>query len=297
MLDFSEPYLLVWDRIHSYADKHDGEFTAPNIGRYMPMNTRQRAIILIILLLLLCHPAVSRAEMHPLLKNRAGVPPADVLREILATQQRHTYEIGMPGPDAAPFITWLADPDARIQPHHIISRPERKIFAVRSLGNQITSCLAAIDFGIRHLYSPVLLITGNTDSETLRLFSSGYANLDLSIRQELNHLYPALVGITTMEDNENREKERRQVEENVDYQVEQAMGRYGDRVANGRLLVVGSVYDLTGTYGRGVGRLIIININGEKNDAVIKKMELLRTIPPGLLTFIGRQPAKQDSTE
>lgn len=264
----------------------------------MPMDTRQRAILLIILLLLLCHPAVSRTEMRPLLKNRAGVPPADVLREILTTQQRHAYEIGMPGPDAAPFLTWLADPDARIQAHHIISRPERKIFAVRSLGNQITSCLAAIDFGIRHLYSPILLITGNTDSETLRLFSAGYANFDLPIRQELDHLYPALVGISTPANNDdNREKERRQVEENVDYQVEQAMGRYGDRIASGRLLVVGSVYDLTGTYGRGAGRLIIININGEKNDEVIKKMGLLRTIPPGLLTFIGRQPAKQGSAE
>ncbi len=255
-----------------------------------------KIILFTTLMLLLAVSGRACAEMKPLLKNRAGIPPFDILKEILTTQSKQPYGRGLPRDDTAPYLTWLADSDARVQPHFIISRPEKKIYSVRNLGNQLASSLAALDYGIQYLHSPILLITGNTDSDALRFFADGYAYLDPTIRQELDHLYPALINQKTATEDNMGEEELRQVEKNVDYQVAQAMIRYSDRIANGRLAVVGSVLDIANRYGRGVNQLIIININGETDTGKLKKMELLRTIDPRLLTSIGR-PKAENTTE
>lgn len=290
-LDFHERYLLVWDMkgMDVSPSKKGSAFNLNNNNQ--PMQTI-KLTFLATLLLFLFLAGSSQSEMQPLLKNRAGVPPFDILKEILATQNRQPCgNDRLPQDNAAPYITWLADSDARVQPHSIIACPERKIFSVRNLANQLTSSLAALDYGVRHLHSPMLLITGNTDSEALRLFANGYAYLEPTIRQELDHLYPALRSAGTETTDEGGNEETRQVEKNVDYQVRQAMNRYADRIKNGRLTVVGSVLDITNRYGRGANQLIIININGEIDGRKLRKMELLRRMDPALLTPIGRQTA------
>ena len=233
--------------------------------------------------------------MRPVLKNRAGVPPLDILQEILSTDN----SIGRTPSQAdtgAPYITWLADSDARVQPEMILPRPTSKIFSVRNLANQLSSSLSAVDYGINFLHSPVLLITGNTDSEMIRLFINGYEELDQTISQELNHLYPPLIVRKAASENKETplEKERRLVEQNVDYQVEQAIRRYKKRIDKHRLVVVGSVLDIANLYGKGAGQLLLININGETNPEKLRKMPMLRTLDPKLLVNVGRMGGKKD---
>ncbi len=49
---------------------------------------------------------------------------------------------------------------------------------------------------------------------------------------------------------------------NVDYQVEKALEYYGDRVKEGKLAIVGGIYDFVGAYSNTRGRVVITNING-----------------------------------
>jgi len=254
----------------------------------------KKILSLLILLTALFFKLQAHAEMRPVLKNRAGYPPFDVLREILATgsQLKRTGALS-PSSSAAPHITWLADADARVQPEFIIAPPGQKIYTVRNLANQLDTSLGAIDYGVLYLHSPILLITGNTDSEAIRLFDGGYADLEQTIRRELDHLNLPLGYPAKNSKKQDREHELRLVEKNVDYQVQQAMERYRERISNSRLVVVGSVLDIANYYGKGANQLIIININGETDGEKLKKNDLLRMVDPKLLTNIGR-PAASD---
>ncbi len=49
---------------------------------------------------------------------------------------------------------------------------------------------------------------------------------------------------------------------NVDYQVEKALEYYGDRVKEGKLSIVGGIYDFVGAYSDTKGRVVVTNING-----------------------------------
>ncbi|MBU4263774.1 MAG: carbonic anhydrase [Proteobacteria bacterium] len=253
----------------------------------------KKILSLFVLLTALFFNLQSHAEMRPVLKNRAGIPPFDILREILATGNRikGTGAVPQQNSSAAPHITWLADADARVQPEFILTHPDQRVYTVRNLANQLGTSLGAIDYGVLYLHSPILLITGNTDSEAIRLFTGGYADLDQTIRRELDHLYLPLGYPAKDSKEEDREHERRLVEKNVDYQVRQAMERYSDRISNSRLVVVGSVLDIANYYGKGANQLIIININGETDGEKIKKMQLLRILNPKLLANIGRPAA------
>lgn len=247
---------------------------------------------LVLLFIALFFHFSAHAEMRPVLKNRVGVPPFDILQELLATgsQTRKKSPAGQ-NASAAPWVTWLADSDARVQPEFIFARPGRRIFTVRNLANQLSTATGAVDYGVLFLHSPVLLITGNTDSEAIRLFSTGQADLTPSIRQELGQLSLALGGAGQAGKGENREAQRLLIEKNIDYQVRQAVERYRERINNGRLAVVGSVLDIANDYGRGADQLIIININGETDTEKLRELPLLRTVDPKLLTNVGRSAA------
>lgn len=246
-------------------------------------------LLLFITLFAFTVPAL--AEMRPVLKNRAGVPPFDVLQEILTSSAPAQSPPQMANNTlSSPHITWLADADARVQPQLIMANPQHKIFTVRNLGNQLAPSLATLDYGIRFLHSPILLITGNTDSEAIRLFQGGYKHLSHPTRQQLDHLYLPLQQKKIEPDKQltAADQELMYVELNVDYQVAQAMGRYKERIKKKRLVVVGSVLDVANSYGSGHNQLFIININGETDPKRLKKLQLLRTLRPKLLKNIGR---------
>jgi len=251
---------------------------------------------LLTLSMLAVQPGHSAAEMQPVRKLRAGLPPFEVMTSILTTNRQAADDIKA-GTDLTelktPHLTWLTDADTRLEERLIFSAPGKPLYTVRNLGNQLAVSPGSVDFGVRHLHTPVLLITGSTDSLAIRLFKEGYKEMDNSIRKDLDHLHIPLDNALPAEKNETKpdpaEQLLRTAEANVDYQVEQAVQRYEDRIKGGRLVVVGGIIDLADLYGRGPGRLIIINVNNERDDNKIKRLRLMNMLDGKLInTQIGR---------
>ena len=247
-------------------------------------------------------PGTSKADMQPVRKLRAGLPPFEVMEKVLATNKAATDKLK---PDTnlselkTPYLTWLTDADARLEERLILAAPDKQIYTIRNMGNQMAISPGSIDFGVRHLHTPILLITGSTDSLAIRLFKEGYHEMDPAIRKDLDHLHIPLDALLPREKKgakpDPAEQLLRTTEANVDYQVEQAVRRYQDRVHGGRLVVVGGIIDLVNAYGRGPGRLIIINVNNERNDSKIRRLRLMTRLAGEIIdTHIGRfRPAKK----
>ncbi len=271
--------------------------------------SRKFSFSLFLILILLATSGTTRAEMQPARKLRAGLPPYEVLAAVLTTNQTAVASQSVPpagdavSPAAAdslatPYLTWLADPDARLREETILTGADRQIYAVRNLGNQLELSQGAVDFGVRYLHTPVLLITGNTDSLAIHLFRMGYEELDPAVRKDLDHLHlplssgamPAAKGKNDQPPPDPAEEERRAIEANVDYQVQQAVARYQDRVKSGRLVVVGGIVDITNAYGRGAGRLLIINVNNVTDLEKLRRLRLMTRLSQATVAAaIGRQ--------
>ena len=254
---------------------------------------RLKKIISLSLCLVLL-PLAGSADMLPIKKLRAGLPPYVVAEKIsryndqIVTGRPANEPLRTPG---TPHMTWLADCDARVQPTLFYPDPVDTIYTVRNPGNQFSLSAGAIDYGINELLTPVLLITGNTNSDSLRLFAKGYTHLGADLRRDLDSLRRSLGEHTA---GGGAKAETRLVEKNVDFQVATALKRYGERIESGRLVVIGAVIDLNNQYGRGLNRLIIININGETEPERLRSMHHLVRLDKRLLGLVGRKPWKEE---
>lgn len=255
-------------------------------------------IVLPLSLLVALMPLASAADMRPIKKLRAGLPPYAVTEKIA----RHNDQVVTSRPadepqrtPGTPHITWLADCDARVQPTLFYPDPVDTIYTVRNLGNQFLLSAGAIDYGVNELLSPVLLITGNTNSDSLRLFTKGYSHLGPDLRRDLDTLRLSLG--EQAGNGAGAQAEPVLVEKNVDFQVNTALKRYGPRIENGRLVVIGAVIDLNNQYGHGLNRLIIININGETDPERLRAMHHLVRLDKRLLGMVGRKSWDETNKE
>ncbi|MEA2084864.1 MAG: carbonic anhydrase [Thermodesulfobacteriota bacterium] len=252
------------------------------------------------------HQDIIWAEMRHINKLRAGRPPFEIMEDMTDANLKFTAMTasrqGRLSKTQPPYITWLADPDARIQPELIMSDPQNKVYTVRVLGNQLELAKGSVDYGVLRLRSTILLITGNTGNQALRFYLEGLAQLEpADILKDLNRLpiKPQKVEKRKKQKPKKQKKEKQEslkkkwldsVENNIDYQIEQALERYKARVKSGRLIITGGIIDLTNAYGRGHDRLIIININGEKNDEKLRGLPIMMRLKPKILTkCVGRK--------
>jgi carbonic anhydrase len=252
---------------------------------------------LFLLLLLVGIHGVSHAQMRPLLKHRVGVPPFDVLKIIMETNDAPGSPPRIPNAHMdrqAPYITWLADADARVESRFILPADSGLLYSVRNLANQLVLGQGALDYGVRHLHTPVLLITGNTDSDAVGLLLADHQALPAAIQADLDHLFVPMSRAPQRPPKKPLtpdQKVRLVVESNIDYQVDRAMDRYQDRIRDDRLVVIGAVLDIANHYGKGKNRLLIININGERDAHTLRRLPLTSNIRPQLKHFFGREPA------
>ena len=250
-----------------------------------------------VLLVLLA--STSGADMLPIKKLRAGLPPYAVAEKIA----RHNDQVVSSRPPdeplrtpGTPHMTWLADCDARVQATLFYPDPVDTIYTVRNPGNQFALSAGAIDYGVNELLAPVLLITGNTNSDSIRLFAKGYSHLSPDLRRDLDGLRLSLGGQATGSVL-GAQAETRLTEKNVDFQVATALKRYGQRIESGRLVVIGAVIDLNNQYGFGINRLIITNINGETQPEKLRAMHHLVRLDKRLLEMVGRKPWEEETPE
>jgi carbonic anhydrase len=172
-----------------------------------------------------------------------------------------------------PKVTLVACCDSRVQP--IVIDPDHidKVFTIETIGNQMASAQGSVDYGILHLKTPVLLIMGHTDCGAVKAFMKGYEGENDAIKGELDNLKATIKEPGTGSFDEALMKNVRQ---NVIHQVTAAMKRYSNLVDEGRLTVVGAIYDFTNALKKDHGRVVIINVNGISDKEKIKSLPQLQ---------------------
>jgi len=238
-------------------------------------------------LMMLTALAPARAAMRSVNKIRAGIPPYEVVRDVTKTNAAASGRQNDGRSRYAPYMTWLTDPSPAIRPALVVP-PGKEVYTVRNLGALLENNAAAVDYGVRTLLTPVLLITVDTGNDAVRRYLQGLAGVSPALRRTLSALHAALPDVKPLAE-PSVELMRKCVEADVDFQVSVAVRRYRDRVRAGRVVVVGSVLDVENVYGRGRARLIIINVNGETNDDRLRRHQALKRVGPKLARIhIGR---------
>ena len=172
-----------------------------------------------------------------------------------------------------PFITMVTCSDSRVQPEVFGINPINNIFSVRNIGNQIINSLGSVDYGVNHLKTPLLIILGHVRCGAITSALQGYENESFATIRELNNLCFPIREVKKKNFKRFHDMVEEAVLENIHYQVDLALKRYRQKVENGELTIVGALYDFANLYGKGKGRVLIVNINGLKN-----KEEILQRV-------------------
>jgi carbonic anhydrase len=164
-----------------------------------------------------------------------------------------------------PRATVVTCSDSRVQMHALDDTPDGDLFVVRDMGNQIETAEGSVEYGIRHLHTPLLLIVGHSDCGAVKAAAGDHSGEPPTIRRELDTIQVPR-GEAGMEG----------VKLNVNNQVRFALNKFQEEVITGRLTVVGAVYDFRNDLGNGRGKLTVINVNGETDPVKIESLHLMQ---------------------
>lgn len=161
----------------------------------------------------------------------------------------------------SPIATVVACSDSRVQTNMLDPAPEGKLFMVRNIGNQLATAEGSVEYGIRHLHTPVLLFIGHSRCGAIAAVGGNYSKESPAIKRELDS-----IAIGTDLNNIDG------VKANVNNQVAAAMLKFEDELKKKKLTVIGAVLDFADDLHQGTGKLSIINVNGETNSANLAKI-------------------------
>lgn len=176
---------------------------------------------------------------------------------------------------------------------------------VRNAGNQFAVNRGSIEYSLLILKTPVMLVMGHTDCGAVKfathacitqskeivnlaksfdhLMKADYSSVSREIKAEMLPLtIPIERGILDLRKIQNEMKEVAYLSQiNVDYQIEKALKYYGYLVEEGKLIIIGGVYDFVGAYSKQLGRVLVTNINGIINpiDLQDKARAIIKRIP------------------
>jgi carbonic anhydrase len=163
-----------------------------------------------------------------------------------------------------PRATVLMCSDSRVQTKAITMMDVNDLFVVRNIGNQVINASGSIEFGVRFLKTPVLLIIGHSGCGAIDAVVSGVDVQNGCVERELE---PIDVEGQCLND---------AILQNVNNQVKFSLRKFKKLIEEKALIVIGAVYDFQDTYRQGLGRLIVINVNGEKDPEKITKSEYFK---------------------
>ncbi len=175
-----------------------------------------------------------------------------------------------------PRATVIGCSDSRFQSASIDATPENDLFVIRNIGNQFSSNMGSVEYGVRHLNTPLLIIVGHSRCGAIKAALGDYSAEGPHIIRELDSLSLA-VRKTSMMGTEDA-KWLSAVINNVNQQVYYAQKEFKEDIESGKLTVVGVVYDLANDFNNGYGRLKIININGESNPSKMTEFPLMKSL-------------------
>ena len=185
-----------------------------------------------------------------------------------------------------PNLTVITCADSRVHTHLFGFEPDNNIFIIRNLGNQVANSEGSVDYGVHHLPTKILLILGHSSCGAVKAAMGDYSGETSGIKKELDSLMPVI----SQDNGTGTFKERwaKNVERNVDYQVNYSLKLYDEKVSHGDMVVVGAVYDFNDIYGKGRGAVVITNINGEKAPNKIMQHSVLKDLFKGeIITHVS----------
>jgi len=157
-----------------------------------------------------------------------------------------------------PRATVVTCSDSRVHTHALDKSPDGDLFMVRNIGNQIPTAEGSVDYGVLHLHTPLLIIVGHVACGAIKAAQGDYAKIEAPIKRELDTIKLPKKNPK----NDDEEEWLRGVDVNVNNQVAFALKKYEEEVKEGKLTVVGAVYDFQNAMHQGQGRLVVTNING-----------------------------------
>lgn len=134
------------------------------------------------------------------------------------------------------------------------------LYRVHDIGNQVGTVPSTIEYGVRNLHTPLLIIIGNATCKAIKDAASDYSTLTPVLRKQLDSI-DIPKGIDPVDG----------ALLNVNNQVETAILMFSGEVESSRLAVIGAFYDENNALKYGKGQLIITNLNGETDPKVIQK--------------------------
>ncbi len=160
-----------------------------------------------------------------------------------------------------PRATVVTCADSRVHENDFHRSPDNDLFMVRNIGNQMATTEGSVEYGVRHLNTPLLIIIGHAACGAIKAATGDYSGIEPAIKKELDTItIPKRIDVTDG------------VLLNVNQQVDQAMQKYAPELAGGKLAVIGAFYDFRNDLKAGYGKLLVTNINGETDPDTIRTM-------------------------
>jgi len=175
-----------------------------------------------------------------------------------------------------PRATVIGCSDSRFQSDALDKTSENDLFIIRNIGNQFSSNMGSVEYGVRHLNTPLLIIVGHSRCGAIKAALSDYSAEGPHIINELDSLSLA-IRKTSLSGTEES-KWLAAVIGNVHQQAYYAQKEFKEDVESGKLTIVGVVYDLANDFNNGYGRLKVVNLNGETNPEKIMQFPLMKSL-------------------
>ena len=174
--------------------------------------------------------------------------------------------------------------DSRVHTHALDKTPDGDLFMVRNIGNQIGTAEGSVEYGVHHLHTPLLIIVGHVACGAIKAAQGDFSKESDSIKRELTTIKLP----TKNAKNGENEEWLRGVDANVNNQVAYAIKKFEEEVKEGKLTVIGTIYDFQNAMHQGQGRLVITNINGNTDTG---------NIMSGLMKISGSGKLEKKATE
>ncbi len=221
-------------------------------------------------------PDIKKAPVKP----RTLLPPEIVAQIVLGNNyftQTHPKEYFESfSYEQKPYITLVTCSDSRVPLNSLMPDTSNKVFSIQNIGNQILSTEGSVDYGIYHLKTPLLFFLGHSDCGAIKAYLKGFDQETYNIKHELDFLQPTIKESTEIKDLEKLHSHV--IEKNLDYQVNIACKKYKDLIQSGHLTIMAGFYDFKGEFGKGMGDIVIVNVNKHKNAEEIRNLPLFDSL-------------------
>jgi len=237
-------------------------------------------------------PDIKKAPVKP----KSIVPPEIVAQIILGNNyftQTHPKEYFESfSYEQKPYITLVTCCDSRVPLNSFMPDTSNRVFSIQNIGNQILSTEGSVDYGIYHLKTPFLFFLGHSDCGAIKAYLKGFEDETYNIKHELDFLRPTIKETAEIKDFETLQSQV--IEKNLDYQVNIACKKYKDLIQSEKLTVMAGFYDFRGEYGKGMGGIVIVNVNKHKDIEEIQNLPIFDYLSKAQKDLhIGRLPGNK----